>query len=59
MKLKGDLDNLYQTWQEQINNRDIDRDDVFLALCRKKLLEKKLSKQIFELFELIINKIFG
>ena len=51
MKLKGDLDNLYQTWQEQINNRDVDRDDVFLSLCRKKLLEKKLSKQIFELWK--------
>ena len=50
-ELKEDLDNLYQTWQEQINNRDVAIDEIFLAHCRKKLLEKKLSKHIFKLWK--------
>ena len=55
MKLKGDLANQYQTWQEKIESRNVNSNDIFnanitrICLCGKtRAYRDSLEKAIFK-----------
>ena len=49
MKLNVDLDNLYQTWEEQINNRDVGIGNVLLSLTKRSIFRMKIKKHRHDL----------
>ena len=43
MKLKGDLDNQYQEWQEKIESRDVNPYDLLVAYVNRMLIENRIE----------------
>ena len=47
MELKEDLDNHYQIWQEQINNRDVGLENVLSTVTEKFTIKLKIIDFFF------------